>query len=212
MDSYNLFDDDDKTVEQPETVSYENALDEQRALTDRLDEASKLYYQGKQSEFSDIEFDLQLHRLEEMEKQSGTIFPNSPTQRVGSDIQDGFDKVKHPIPMLTIDNTYKQEDLNAWLNKQDAMTYEISTKFDGVSLEIHYKDGIMVTASTRGDKNIGDDVTANAKTIKTIPLSLNGNKSFFNGKDIYVRGEVLMPRSVFNEINEELAASLLHVN
>ena len=207
MDSYNLFDDDNQTVEEPNAASYENPLDEQRALTDRLDEASKLYYQGKQSEFSDIEFDLQLHRLEEMEKQSGTIFPNSPTQRVGSDIQDGFDKVKHPIPMLTIDNTYKQDDLNAWLNKQSALTYEISTKFDGVSLEIHYKDGIMLTASTRGDKNIGDDVTANAKTIKTIPLSLNGNKSFLQGKDIYVRGEVLMPRSVFNEINEELAAS-----
>lgn len=210
-DSYNLFDDDlifgnSETVKQPEE-SHKDLLTEQRELTDRLDEASKLYYQGKQSEFSDTEFDLQLHRLEDMEKQTGTIFPNSPTQRVGSDIQDSFDKVKHPIPMLTIDNTYNQNELEAWLNKQKALTYEISTKFDGVSLEIHYKDGVMVSASTRGDKNIGDDVTANAKTIKTIPLTLNGNKAFYCGKDIYVRGEVLMPRSVFTAINQELAAS-----
>ena len=210
-DSYNLFDDDlifgnSETAEQPKE-SYKDLLTEQRELTDRLDEASKLYYQGKQSEFSDTEFDLQLHRLEDMEKQTGTIFPNSPTQRVGSDIQDGFDKVKHPIPMLTIDNTYNQNELETWLNKQKALTYEISTKFDGVSLEIHYKDGVMVSASTRGDKNIGDDVTANAKTIKTIPLTLNGNKAFYRGKDIYVRGEVLMSRSVFAAINQELAAS-----
>lgn len=210
-DSYNLFDDDlifenSEIAEQPEE-SHKDLLTEQRELTDRLDEASKLYYQGKQSEFSDTEFDLRLHRLEDMEKQTGTIFPNSPTQRVGSDIQDGFAKVKHPIPMLTIDNTYNQNELETWLNKQKALTYEISTKFDGVSLEIHYKDGVMVSASTRGDKNIGDDVTANAKTIKTIPLTLNGNKAFYRGKDIYVRGEVLMPRSVFAAINQELAAS-----
>lgn len=94
-DSYNLFDDDlifgnSETAEQPEE-SHKDLLTEQRELTDRLDEASKLYYQGKQSEFSDTEFDLQLHRLEDMEKQTGTIFPNSPTQRVGSDIQDGFE-------------------------------------------------------------------------------------------------------------------------
>lgn len=229
-DSYNLFDDDlifgnSETVEQPEE-SHKDLLTEQRELTDRLDEASKLYYQGKQSEFSDTEFDLQLHRLEDMEKQTGTIFPNSPTQRVGSDIQDGFDKVKHPIPMLTIDNVYKSEQLNKWLEKTiaehpEVNGFEVSTKFDGVSLELHYHKGVLVSASTRGDKLIGDDVTVNAKTIRDIPLTLHNHYNIESRYsecqdvyqiemkeplDIYVRGEVMMRRSVLNELNQELAA------
>ena len=186
------------------TQETKNLVREQLELTDLLDNASKKYYRGEESGLSDVEFDLKLKELQRIERESGVVLPNSPTQRVGSDVQDGFKKIQHPIPMLTIENTYKAEELEEWLNKQTALTYEISTKFDGVSLEIHYHDGMMVSASTRGDKNIGDDVTANARTIKDIPLSLSGNPEFYQDKDIYIRGEVLMLRSVFNSINEEL--------
>lgn len=181
-----------------------NCSQQQIDLTNLLDEASKKYYQSQESGLSDIEFDMKFKELQLMESQSGVVLPNSPTQRVGSDIQDNFEKVTHPIPMLTIENTYNQGELESWLNKQDDEMFEISTKFDGVSLEIHYYDGVLVSASTRGDKNVGDDVTANAKTIKSIPLTLNGDQEFYRGKDIYVRGEVLMLRSVFSNINEEL--------
>ena len=181
-------------------ATLEEKLQYQKQLTDRLDVASRLYYIGQTSEFSDTEFDLKLKELQSLEKETNTVYQNSPTQRVGSDIQTEFAKIEHPEPMLTIENTYNGEELQKWLDNNPSELYEISTKFDGVSLELHYQNNVLVSAATRGDKNIGDDVTANARTIKTIPLSIGG----CDNNDVYVRGEVLMLRSVFDSINEEL--------
>ena len=178
---------------------------EQIDLTNALNEASILYYNGKETKFSDTEFDLAIKRLQEMEKESGEVLPYSPTQRVGSDLQTGFNKLAHPIPMLTIDNTYDDEGLKEWLqkilDKYKVPLISVSVKYDGVSCELHYKNGTLVSASTRGDKNIGDDITANVRTIKSVPLHLNNVYG-----DFYVRGEVMLPKSKLIELNEEAEA------
>lgn len=176
----------------------------QKDLTDALDRASVLYYGGFTTEFTDNEFDLALKVLQKMEKESGVIYPHSPTQRVGSDIQKEFKKIKHPKPMLTIENTYDDNELLKWANNiirkiNHVVYFNISVKYDGVSCELHYHDGILKSASTRGDKNIGDDITENVKTIKSVPLKLIN----CTVKDFYVRGEILMPKSQLKKVNEE---------
>ena len=187
-------------------------LQHQVYLTYMLDEASKKYYRGEDSGISDEDFDMYMHELMELEEKNGQVFPNSPTKRVGSDIQDGFKKGKHPSPMLTINNTYNDDGLQEWVDKTHKMllewnpsrseTYLIGTKFDGVSLELHYHDCHLVQALTRGDKMVGDDVTENAKTILDIPIDLVCS----NG-DIYVRGEVMLPKSRLDAINKEREAN-----
>ena len=176
----------------------------QLELTNSLAKASELYYAGQTTEYSDTEFDLALKELQKMEKESGVVYPNSPTQRVGSDIQKGFKKGKHPKPMLTIENAYNQEDIDKWVDKMvklgaDVLNY--SVKYDGISCELKYENGILTQALTRGDKNIGDDITNNVRTIKSIPLDLKAFLGDF--KTFYVRGEVLLPKSKLKQINEE---------
>lgn len=177
----------------------------QKELTNLLDEASKLYYDGKESPLTDTEFDLKLKELQRMEKESGEVYPNSPTLRVGSDIQKEFKKIEHPRPMLTIENTYDDEGLDDWKKKIEEkvgkkLKYNVSVKYDGISCEIHYKRGVYVSAATRGDKMIGDDITENVKTIKDVPMYI---KSISTIPDFYVRGEVLMPKSQLDRVNEE---------
>lgn len=177
----------------------------QKELTDALDRASVRYYRGLPTQFSDTEFDLLLKELQELEKESGVILPNSPTQRVGSDIQDGFKKGRHPKPMYTIENVYDEDGLEKWLDKMSndygVTEYNISIKYDGISCELHYHDGMLVEALTRGDKIVGDDITENVKTIKSVPLVLHGMECYVH--DFYVRGEILLPKSKLKEINEE---------
>ena len=177
----------------------------QKELTDRLDLASRQYYNGLISEFSDIEFDLKLKELQEMEKESGFIFPNSPTIRVGSDLQKEFKKGEHPIPMFTIENTYDDDGLNKWVknmyNDYGVTSFNVSIKYDGVSCELWYKGGKFFKALTRGDKIIGDDITENVKTIKNIPLVLK--HKFEDDEIFFVRGEILMPKSQLVKINEQ---------
>ena len=179
---------------------------DKKTIIDRLNEeltaASKKYYMSQESIMSDTDFDLKLNELRKMQTESGYTPKDSITLRIGSDLQKEFKKIQHPEPMLTIDNSYDASELQKWienmLKKYHPKKAEISTKFDGVSLEIHYKDGKMVSASTRGDKVVGDDVTENAKTIMSIPLEI---KDSMGVSDVYVRGEVLMPRSVLKKLN-----------
>ena len=181
-------------------------------LTNILNEASKKYYRGEDSGISDEDFDMYLHELMDLEKKNVFVYDNAPTKRVGSDIQEGFKKGKHPSPMLTINNTYNDEGLQEWVGKMHKMfleengfrseTYLIGTKFDGVSLELHYHDCHLVQALTRGDKMVGDDVTENAKMILDIPIDL-----ICSNGDIYVRGEVMLPKSRLEAINNEREAN-----
>jgi DNA ligase (NAD+) len=173
-------------------------------LNYKLTLASEKYYRGEESGISDTDFDLLLKKLRQMQDEANYVPENSITQRIGSDLQEGFGKTEHPEPMLTIENSYNDDELQKWIQKMlrdwQPVTAEISTKFDGVSLELHYYDGLLVSASTRGDKLVGDDVTVNAKTIMSIPLQLKNVPA--NVTNVYVRGEVLMPRSVLKRINE----------
>ena len=175
----------------------------QKELTDRLDLASRQYYNGLTSEFSDTEFDLKLKELQKMEVESGFVFPNSPTRRVGSDTQDGFNKGEHPKPMFTIENVYDDDGLIKWVEdikeKYGVNKFNVSIKYDGVSCELWYKNGVFEKALTRGDKLIGDDITENVKTIKNIPLVLP--KAPYGM--VYIRGEILLPKSRLESINSE---------
>ena len=180
----------------------------QKELTDRLDLASRQYYNGITSEFSDTEFDLKMKELQKMERESGIVYPNSPTQRVGSDIQEGFKKVEHPHPMFTIENVYNDDELIKWLKdcytKYKTKKYNVSIKYDGVSCELWYKGGKFFKALTRGNKMVGDDITENVRTIKTVPMVLD--VPFIGDEMFYVRGEILLPKSKLIEINEERIA------
>lgn len=181
-------------------------LNLQKLLTDSLDRASRNYYNGLPTEYTDIEFDLKFKELQAMEKESGKVFPNSPTLRVGSDIQAGFKKGTHPKPMLTIENVFSDDELQKWINKihedYGVEWFNISVKYDGISCELHYKDGVFVQALTRGDKNMGDDITENVRTIKNIPLVLRED-IIGHVEDFYVRGEILLPKSRLAVLNEE---------
>lgn len=176
----------------------------QEELTNFLHASSQLYYKNSESNISDATFDLLLKELQYMEKSSGSVLPNSPTQRVGSDLRTEFGKIKHPEghPMLTIENVYSDDELELWLKKiheeYNVAEFEISFKYDGISCELHYVDGCLFEASTRGDRLIGDDITENVKTIQSIPLyipNLMGNT--------YIRGEILLPKSCLARLNDE---------
>ena len=180
-------------------------FDSQIELTKALNRASIDYYNGCITDFSDIEFDKLLKQLQQMEKESGIVYDGSPTKRVGSDIQKGFKKGEHPKPMFTIENTYDDKGLSDWVCdmviKHGVKKFNISIKYDGVSCELWYRGGTLIKALTRGDKIIGDDITENVKTIKNVPLELFG--AYYANEMVYVRGEILMPKSRLEKINEQ---------
>ena len=174
-------------------------------LRRELDEHNYNYYVLSAPTISDIEFDQKLRNLQQLEEQYPEFFdPNSPTQRVGSDIAVGFEQFSHVYPMLSLSNTYSIEEVQDFyervrkgLNEDFELVCEL--KYDGTSISLIYENGNFLRAVTRGDGEKGDDVTANVKTIRSIPLKLNGNfPDWFE-----IRGEILMPWSVFEELNKE---------
>lgn len=166
------------------------------------------YYVLSSPTISDLEFDMKLKQLHELELQYPEFAnPHSPTQRVGSDISSGFEQVAHVYPMLSLGNTYSEGEVQDFydrvrrgLNEDFELVCEL--KYDGTSISITYENGLLVRAVTRGDGEKGDDVTANVKTIRSIPLRLKGN---FPAK-FEIRGEILMPWSVFDDLNREREA------
>ena len=174
-------------------------------LRRELEQHNYDYYVKSAPTITDFEFDAKLRQLQELEAQYPEFFdPNSPTQRVGSDIASGFEQVAHVYPMLSLGNTYSlgevqdfYERVRKGLNEDFELVCEL--KYDGTSISLTYEDGLLVRAVTRGDGEKGDDVTANVKTIRSIPLRLQGNfPSSFE-----IRGEILMPWAVFDELNRE---------
>jgi len=174
-------------------------------LRRELEQHNYNYYVLSTPTISDIDFDLKLKQLQELEEAHPEFFdPNSPTQRVGSDIASGFEQVAHVYPMLSLGNTYSEgevqdfyERVRKGLNEDFELVCEL--KYDGTSISLTYEDGLLVRAVTRGDGEKGDDVTANVKTIRSIPLRLQGNSP----KSFEIRGEILMPWSVFDNLNRE---------
>lgn len=177
-------------------------------LTSELNYHNRIYYQEHRTEISDFEFDTRLKRLQELEG----LFPefvdeNSPTLRVGGAITKDFDTVEHKYPMLSLGNTYSEQELRDFDQRVakalEGAPYEYfcELKFDGVALSLTYRNGHLLRAVTRGDGVRGDDVTSNAKTIHSIPLRLDKDKDF--PAEFEVRGEVFLPRKMFDKINAE---------
>lgn len=180
-------------------------------LRKELHEHNYKYYVLNQPEISDQEFDFMMKELQELEVRYEDMFdPNSPTQRVGSDINQEFTQVTHKYPMLSLANTYSQEEVADFYNSVkkglNGEDFEIccELKYDGLSISLTYEDGKLVRGVTRGDGVHGDDVTANVKTIRSIPLVLKDGDW---PKEFEIRGEILMPWNVFERLNQEREAA-----
>jgi len=176
-------------------------------LTDQINHHNDLYYQQSKSEISDFEFDQLLKKLIDLEEQFPQLKqPDSPTQRVGGTITKNFESVVHKYAMLSLGNTYSQEELEDFDSRVakgldgDAYEYFCELKFDGVSISLQYENGLLVRGVTRGDGVRGDDVTNNVKTIRTIPLNVK-HKNL--PASFEVRGEVFLPKDAFIQLNKE---------
>ncbi len=166
------------------------------------------YYVLDSPNISDEEYDRLFRRLQELEKKYNYILPDSPTQRVGAPPLDKFEKVKHNEPMLSLDNAFNADELREFdrrvrrhLKTDQEIQYTVEPKYDGLAIELTYKDGILVRASTRGDGYTGEDVTQNIKTIKSIPLRIEDTERVPELIDI--RGEVYMNIEDFEALNRE---------
>lgn len=181
-------------------------------LIEELNDANYNYYVLNKPVMDDFTFDMKLKELEKLEKEENYILPYSPTQRIGSDLQKEFGTVTRKRVMGSIENCYETDELQKWLDQFDE-SFLIEPKYDGTSCSIVYKNGILVEASTRGNGYTGSDITNQVKTIRNVPLKLQINDVDIAGDwhydNIYVpdtvevRGEVLMPKSVFNKLNQE---------
>lgn len=187
-------------------MDYKVRIDELRAEINRH---NYHYYIENSPEISDKEFDMLLKELERLESEHPEYYdPLSPTQRVGSDLTKGFEHVAHERPMMSLSNSYSIKEVDEWFDRVrkslEGETFDVvgELKFDGTSISLTYRHGRLVKAVTRGDGTQGDDVTANVKTIRSIPLQLQPGDW---PEEFEIRGEILMPWDVFEKLNAERA-------
>jgi DNA ligase (NAD+) len=177
-----------------------------KKLTEQIEEQNYNYYALSKPVISDFEFDKLLERLIKLEKEfPDLVKPDSPTQRVGGFVTKEFKQVKHKYPMLSLANTYSAEDMNDFDERVrkvvgDDLEYCCELKYDGLSISLIYKNGTLQQAVTRGDGTQGDDITVNARTIRSIPLKLHGHGY---PDEFEMRGEVYLPLKIFEKINKE---------
>ena len=190
-------------------MNIEQAKSEIIRLTKLINHHNHLYYVESLTEISDFEFDGLLRELQDLEaKFPEFAYSNSPTKRVGGDLTKKFETVSHRFPMLSLSNSYSEEEIIEWENRikklidQD-IEYVCELKYDGVAIGIRYENGQLKQAVTRGDGEKGEDVTTNVRTIRTIPLSLRADFP----DDFEIRGEIFMPSSVFEKLNNQRAES-----
>ncbi|XOV68221.1 MAG: NAD-dependent DNA ligase LigA [Fluviicola sp.] len=173
-------------------------------LTKELNKHNHLYYVESSPEISDYDFDMLLKELQELEEKFPEFAsPVSPTKRVGGDITKKFETVVHRYPMLSLSNTYSQEEIQDWVTRiskvaEGELEFVCELKYDGVAIGIQYLNGVLHQAVTRGDGSQGENVTTNVKTIRTIPLNLQGDFP----EDFEIRGEIFFPLNNFNRLNE----------
>ena len=179
-------------------------------LRNELHEHNHRYYVLNQPVISDQDFDFLMHELQDLEaKHPEMDDPNSPTQRVGSDLNQEFQQVAHRYPMLSLANTYNEQEVTEWYASVKKLLagepFEVccEMKYDGLSISLTYEKGRLTRAVTRGDGIHGDDVTANVKTIRSIPLILQQQTDIPYPDSFEIRGEILMPWTVFQRLNEE---------
>jgi DNA ligase (NAD+) len=189
------------------STSTKSPAQEIEALRAELRHHEELYYVYDNPEISDADYDALMARLQALEAEHPELLtPDSPTQRVGGRPAERFEQYVHRRPMLSLDNSYNIEDLRAFdersrkLADGRAFEYVAELKIDGLSISLHYRDGVLVRGVTRGDGRIGEDVTQNARTIRTVPLRL---KEAREESEIEVRGEAYLARKVFERINAE---------
>ena len=182
------------------------------ALREKIRHHEYLYYVLDKPEISDLDFDKLMQQLKDLEAEHPSLVtPDSPTQRVGGKPREGFVKVPHSSPMLSLDNTYNEEELRDWerrvheLSGRSEVDYVCELKLDGMSLALVYEDGTLVRGVTRGDGSVGEDVTLNIRTVRSIPLSIPKDRLKKVGIPVNfeVRGELLMPTASFKKVNEE---------
>jgi DNA ligase (NAD+) len=182
------------------------------ALREKIRHHEYLYYVLDQPEISDLDFDKLMKQLQELEAEHPELVtPDSPSQRVGGKPREGFVKVRHSSQMLSLDNTYSEEELRAWERRVHELTgrkdvdYVCELKLDGMSLALTYEDGHLARGVTRGDGTTGEDVTLNVRTVRSIPLSIPKDKLKKAGlpATFEARGELLMPTAAFKKLNEE---------
>ena len=190
------------------------AKDEKKieTLRDKIRHHEYRYYALDDPEISDTEFDQLMNELKKLETEHPALLtPDSPTQRVGGQPREGVVKAPHSSPMLSLDNTYNVDDLRDWerrvheLSGRRDIDYVCELKLDGMSLALIYENGKLVRGITRGDGTIGEDVTLNVRTVRSVPLSISKEKLKASGipADFEVRGEMLMPIAAFKRMNEE---------
>ena len=172
-------------------------------LTALLNDANTKYYVLDAPEMPDFEYDRLLRELEELEAVHPELaLPDSPTKRVGGEALSQFEKVKHPVPLMSLQDVFSTEELEEFLTKVKEVfpstEFSVEPKIDGLSVALEYEDGVFVRGATRGDGEIGEDVTENLKTIRSIPMTIPDAPP-----RLIVRGEVFMPKSVFEKLNAE---------
>src|ERR1700752_2109723 len=182
------------------------------ALREKIRHHEYLYYVLDNPEISDQDFDRLMQQLKDLEAENPSLItPDSPTQRVGGKPREGFVKVRHSSPMLSLDNTYSEEELRGWERRVHELTgrkdvdYVCELKLDGMSLSLGYDDGHLARGVTGGDGSVGEDVTLNVRTVRSVPLSIAKERLKKAGipADFEVRGELLMPTEAFRKLNEE---------
>ena len=193
----------------PATKDIEKKIE---ALREKIRHHEYLYHVLDQPEISDQDYDKLLRQLKDLEAENPSLITlDSPTQRVGGKPREGFVKVAHSSPMLSLDNTYSEEELRAWerrvheLSGREVVDYVCELKLDGMSLALTYEDGKLLRGVTRGDGSVGEDVTLNVRTVGSIPLSISHEKLKKAGipLNFEARGELLMPTAAFKKLNEE---------
>ena len=174
-------------------------------LISEINRYNDLYYMESKSEISDYDFDLLLVELQKLENQFPEFAYNySPTKRIGGGITKKLDAVVHRFPMLSLSNTYSEDEIIEWENRlkknsEGKLEYVCELKYDGVAIGIQYENGVLKQAVTRGDGTKGENVTANVRTIRTVPLQLKGDFP----ADFEIRGEIFFPLKKFHELNEQ---------
>ncbi len=181
------------------------------SLRDKIRHHEYRYYVLDDPEISDFEFDRLMEELKRLEAENPQLItPDSPTQRVGGAPREGVVKAAHSSPMLSLDNTYNVDELRNWerrvhelIGRKD-IEYVCELKLDGMSLALQYENGQLVRGLTRGDGVVGEDVTLNVRTVRSVPLSVSKEKLKKAGipLDFEVRGELLMPIASFKKMNE----------
>ena len=175
-------------------------------LVEQLKDANYRYYVLDNPEMPDFEYDRLLRELEELEKANPAMLrADSPTQRVGGEVLSAFQKVEHPVPLQSLQDVFSTEELTEFLEKtlegDPASAFSVEPKIDGLSVALEYVDGKFLRGATRGDGSVGEDVTENIKTIRSIPMTIENAPA-----RLIVRGEVFMPKKSFHKLNERQEA------